>query len=54
MPPESYFSAYLAIDISPSVLGPIRTRMHVSHPQIEVETLLADFLQPLSDAEDIQ
>jgi L-histidine Nalpha-methyltransferase len=45
--PESHFSAYLAIDISPSVLGPIRTRMQVSHPQIKVETLLADFLQPL-------
>jgi L-histidine N-alpha-methyltransferase len=45
---ESHFSAYLAIDISPSVLGPIRTRMQVSHPQIKVETLLADFLQPLA------
>jgi len=45
---ESHFSAYLAIDISPSVLGPIRTRMQVSHPQINVETLLADFLQPLA------
>jgi L-histidine N-alpha-methyltransferase len=44
----SHFSAYLAIDISPSVLGPIRTRMQVSHPQIKVETLLADFLQPLA------
>jgi dimethylhistidine N-methyltransferase len=44
----SRFSAYLAIDISPSVLGPIRTRMQVSHPRIEVETLLADFLQPLA------
>jgi dimethylhistidine N-methyltransferase len=44
---ESHFSAYLAIDISPSVLGPIRTRMQVSHPQIKVETLLADFLRPL-------
>ena len=43
----SHFSAYLAIDISPSVLGPIRARMQVSHPQIKVETLLADFLQPL-------
>ena len=46
--PESHFSAYLAIDISPSVLEPIRTRMRVSHPQIKVETLLADFLQPLA------
>jgi len=45
---ESHFSAYLAIDISPSVLGPIRTRMQVTHPQIKVETLLADFLQPLA------
>ena len=45
---ESRFSAYLAIDISPSVLGPIRTRMKVSHPQIKVETLLADFMQPLA------
>jgi dimethylhistidine N-methyltransferase len=45
---ESHFSAYLAIDISPSVLGPIRTRMQVSHPQIKVETLRADFLQPLT------
>lgn len=44
----SDFSAYLAIDISPSVLGPIHTRMQVSHPQIKVETLLADFLQPLA------
>jgi dimethylhistidine N-methyltransferase len=44
---ESHFSAYLAIDISPSVLGPIRTRMQVSHPQIKVDTLQADFLQPL-------
>ncbi len=45
---ESRFSAYLAIDISPSVLGPIRTRMQASHPPIQVETLLADFLQPLA------
>ena len=45
---ESRFSAYLAIDISPSVLGPIRTRMQVSHPQIKVDTLLADFMQPLA------
>jgi L-histidine Nalpha-methyltransferase len=45
---ESHFSAYLAIDISPSVLGPILTRMRVSHPQIRVETLLADVLQPLA------
>ena len=45
---ESHFSTYLAIDISPSVLGPIRTRMQVSHPHIKVETLLADFLQPLA------
>jgi dimethylhistidine N-methyltransferase len=44
---ESHFSAYLAIDISPSVLGPIRTRMQASHPHIRVETLSADFLQPL-------
>jgi dimethylhistidine N-methyltransferase len=44
----SHFSSYLAIDISPSVLGPIRSRMLVSHPHITVETLLADFLQPLS------
>jgi dimethylhistidine N-methyltransferase len=44
---DSHFTAYLAIDISPSVLGPIRTRMQASHPHIEVETLLADFLQPL-------
>lgn len=43
-----YFSAYLAIDISPSVLGPIRGRMQASHPQIKVETLLADFMQPLA------
>jgi dimethylhistidine N-methyltransferase len=45
---ESHFSAYLAIDISPSVLGPIRTRMQVTHPQIMVETLPADFMQPLT------
>jgi dimethylhistidine N-methyltransferase len=45
---ERHFSAYLAIDISPSVLGPIRTRMQVSHPQIKVETLLADVLRPLA------
>ena len=45
---KSQFSAYLAIDISPSVLDPIRARMQVSHPQIKVETLLADFLQPLA------
>jgi dimethylhistidine N-methyltransferase len=44
----SHFSAYFAIDISPSVLGPIRTRMQVSHPNIKVETLVADFLQPLA------
>jgi len=45
---ESHFAAYLAIDISPTVLGPIVSRMQVSHPQIKVETLLADFLQPLT------
>jgi dimethylhistidine N-methyltransferase len=42
------FSAYLAIDISPSVLEPIRARMQVSHPHLEVETLPTDFLQPLA------
>jgi dimethylhistidine N-methyltransferase len=45
---DSHFSAYVAIDISPTVLGPIRTRMQVTHPQIQVETLVADFLQPLA------
>jgi dimethylhistidine N-methyltransferase len=45
---DSRFSAYLAIDISPSVLGPIRARMQVSHPRIRVETLQADFLHPLA------
>lgn len=45
---DSQFSAYLAIDISPSVLGPIQTRMRATHPQIKVDTLLADFLQPLA------
>ena len=44
---DGHFSAYLAIDISPSVLAPLRARMKVSHPQIRVETLQADFLQPL-------
>jgi dimethylhistidine N-methyltransferase len=44
---EGHFSAYVAIDISPSVLGPLRARMQVSHPDVKVETLLADFLQPL-------
>jgi L-histidine Nalpha-methyltransferase len=44
---ESRFSNYVAIDIDPSVLGPIRTRMQVSHPNIKVETIEADFLQPL-------
>jgi dimethylhistidine N-methyltransferase len=51
---ESHFSAYLAIDISPSVLGPIRMRMQVSHPQIKVETLQADFLQPLAMPETLR
>jgi len=45
--PKGHFSVYLAIDIDPSVLGPIRTRMHVTHPRIKVQTLVADFLQPL-------
>jgi dimethylhistidine N-methyltransferase len=45
---DGHFSMYVAIDISPSVLGPIRTRMQVSHPHIRVETLVADFLQPLA------
>jgi L-histidine N-alpha-methyltransferase len=45
---DSHFSVYLAIDISPSVLGPIRTRMQVSHPAIQVKTVVADFLQPLA------
>jgi L-histidine Nalpha-methyltransferase len=45
---EGHFDTYLAIDISPSVLGPIRTRMQVSHPKITVETMVADFLQPLA------
>ena len=44
----SHFSTYVAIDISPTVLGPIRARMQVTHPRIRVETLVADFLQPLA------
>ena len=46
--PESHFSDYVAIDIDPSVLGPIRTRMQVTHPHIKVQTLTADFLRPLA------
>ena len=46
--PGGRFSAYLAIDISPSVLGPLRTRMQASHPHITVETWVADFLRPLA------
>src|SRR5580704_3860810 len=44
--PAGHFSSYLAIDISPSVLGPIRSRMEVSHPRVKVELLLADFMLP--------
>ncbi len=43
-----HFSIYVAIDISPSVLDPIRARMRETHPQIRVETVAADFLQPLT------
>jgi dimethylhistidine N-methyltransferase len=46
--PGGHFSNYLAIDISPSVLGPIRSRMQVTHPRIKVEILLADFMLPFS------
>jgi L-histidine Nalpha-methyltransferase len=45
---DSRFRAYVAIDISPSVLEPLRARMRISHPRIQVETLPADFLQPLA------
>jgi dimethylhistidine N-methyltransferase len=45
---DSHFSAYVAIDISPTVLGPIRARMQLTHPRIRVEILVADFLQPLA------
>jgi L-histidine Nalpha-methyltransferase len=45
---EGHFSTYLAIDISPSVLGPIRSRMQITHPHIKVEILLADFMLPFS------
>jgi dimethylhistidine N-methyltransferase len=45
---DSHFSAYVAIDISPTVLGPIRARMKATHPRIRVETVVADFLQPLA------
>jgi dimethylhistidine N-methyltransferase len=45
---EGRFSAYVAIDIDSSVLGPIRTRMRVTHPHIRVETLVADFLLPFA------
>jgi dimethylhistidine N-methyltransferase len=41
-----HFRTYVAIDIDPSVLGPIRTRMQATHPHIQVETVVADFLQP--------
>jgi dimethylhistidine N-methyltransferase len=45
--PEAGFYVYVAIDIDPSVLAPIRTRMQRTHPGIKVETLAADFLQPM-------
>jgi dimethylhistidine N-methyltransferase len=45
--PGGRFSVYVAIDIDSSVLGPIRARMQVTHPETRVETLAADFLQPL-------
>jgi L-histidine Nalpha-methyltransferase len=46
--PDGAFSVYVAIDIDPSGLGPIRARMQASHPGIEVRTLAADFMQPLA------
>jgi dimethylhistidine N-methyltransferase len=45
---ESRFSMYVAVDISPTVLGPIHARMRVTHPQIKVETVLADFMLPFA------
>ena len=46
--PDGRFWAYLAIDISPSVLGPIRSRMQSTHAHIKVDILLADFMLPFS------
>jgi dimethylhistidine N-methyltransferase len=45
---DGHFSLYVAIDIDPSVLGPLRARMLSTHPQLGVQTLVADFLQPLA------
>jgi dimethylhistidine N-methyltransferase len=46
--PEGRFSTYVPIDISSGVLLPIRERMQITHPEIEVHTLAADFLRPLA------
>ncbi len=42
------FSIYVAINVEPTVLDAIRTRMKASHPSITVETVTADFLQALT------
>ncbi len=45
------FSTYVAIDISPTVLQAIEQRMKVTHPNVTVMTIRADFLELLSVSE---
>ena len=42
------FSAYVPIDIAAGALDALAARLTISHPQLEVHTLAADFLAPFS------
>jgi len=46
--PDSPFTDYVTIDVAASAMADMQQRMAKSHPTLSVETIVADFMQPLS------
>ena len=46
--PETPFNTYLSIDVAADALIGMRHRLNVVHPNLNVITIVADFMQPLA------
>jgi L-histidine N-alpha-methyltransferase len=46
--PETPFNTYLSIDVAADALIGMRDRLNVVHPNLNVITIVADFMQPLA------
>ncbi len=45
--PDTPFTTYVSIDVAAEALAAMRDRLTVLHPVLKVETIVADFMQPL-------